>query len=267
MSDFTKGIQVGTPVGRLSYPYLFNPKPNTLKNNKLEFRTDLIIPYECAADPQHSLRMQQFFDALQNVGAAKFGAEFSWASCCDDAVLAKFGVERPSLRQKNPCVKDFTAVLKDAIARKKMQSKETTSEEKMLESMGDCFLVKAWTSAGGEKYSIEDSRPTVYKPVKNSDGTLSKMTAEEVKGIKGGDWARLGVLVKAYTHQSGTWGISLYLNFLQFWKQDESFGGGGEGAALDILDSLEVPVEDAGAFAPQGAVAGVPAFIQGSKPF
>ena len=262
MKDFSKGTKILSPAGVFSFPSLWLPKANTLKNNKLEYRTDLLIPYELPEDPNHSKNLEKFFTAIQNVGAAKFGGEYTWASACDNGVLERFGVGTPGLQQEHACIKDLRSSVGERVT-KKTRLGDVDGADKassILDRVKDSFVIKAWTNAGTEKKSVEDCRPSVYGPTIGADGRRRELNDAQIQDISGGDWGKIAVNVRPYVHQSGTWGVTFFLEDVQFWKKGEPLGQGGTDS-VELMEDLVVPIEDTSLFEESPTV-GAPSFIK-----
>jgi hypothetical protein len=256
-------VKVISPAGRFSYPHIYTPRPNSLKQNRLEFSTSFLVPYD--SDSTH---LQNFFNGFTEVMQTAYGGDWSWMSVCDDNVLRMFGVDPATVtsRQQKPYIKDFGRVLKDRVARQIATGKQeaiTEAQQRMLDECGQSFEFKAWTGATSDKLSIDDMRPAVFYPQLDPQTKRPvRMPVEEIKQIKGGDWGRVTLDIAPYVPQWGA-GVSGYLSSIQFWKPGEAFGdGSGIAADMEMIEELKVPIEDASAFgAPMGA-AGAPPFVQ-----
>lgn len=80
-----------------------------------------------------------------------------------------------------------------------------------------------------------DFAPTVCGPDKEP------LSEKQIRAIKGGDYARLVVVVYPYTHGDG--GVTLGLNLVQYQQPGEALGSGAA-ADLAMIDEMEVEMED-----------------------
>ncbi len=77
--------------------------------------------------------------------------------------------------------------------------------------------------------------PTVVGPDRK------EFSSERIRLIKGGDYIRPVLSVYPYTQSGG--GVTCGLDVVQFAREGEAIGG-GRGAALELLEELEVELED-----------------------
>lgn len=83
--------------------------------------------------------------------------------------------------------------------------------------------------------------PLVIGPKKNSKGQFDALDTEEIKNIKGGDFAKISGVVYPYSQKGG--GVTISLDVVQFVQAGEPLGQGKK-AFLDMMGEVEVDVDE-----------------------
>lgn len=119
--------------------------------------------------------------------------------------------------------------------------KDSDDNEKIVQDvLKGSIVVRAKAYFDKQKNPI---RPKVYGPRKDSAGQWVPLTDDEIKNIKGGDYARLFVSVFAYDKSKTIRGVALALRAVQFWKSGTALGGAAS-KITETMEELEVPDMD-----------------------
>ena len=166
------GAKFTTPIGRFSYPHVFE-KAKGMDGQEGKYELTLLIPKD---DAEGFARVKS---ALESVAKEAFGPRFR-------------GLEN----LKNNPIKDGDDIAEDG----KLQGKDR-------ESFRGHWVI----------------RPRSGKPVAVVNADKTAATKDD---IYGGCYGRANVTPASYS-AAGNWGVTLYLNAVQKWKDGERFGGGG----------------------------------------
>lgn len=190
------------------------PKKKAIKN-KMKVRTPVgILSYPSVVEPDT-------------------GREFS-----DNKYKTDLLIPKASWKTDPDAKKLRQAVLKVGRAHFKDDALELTDFNNPFK---DTDKMKKYSADDKVKGHILISAKSEFPPV-IINAQKKEIPEKDAKQIKGGDFARLVVVVYPYSAK-GNDGVTLGLNLLQYYKEGDALGG-GRAALIEMMDEMEVEAED-----------------------